>query len=250
MNENKFDGKGKIYAKYRPNYPAVLLDLLRTSLPPKDGCTLADVGSGTGILTRRLLECGYTVHAVEPNADMRGVAEAELQPFAGFHSVNGAAEDTTLENESVHGVTAAQSFHWFDPCGFKAECRRILKPGGMVALVWNSRDEASALVREIDRLNRRFCPGYTGFSGGLFSTAHEMFSAFFEGAYETHIFQNPLYLDEAGFIGRHLSASYALKPEDGDYAAYGEALSALFCAHSDNGILQMPNITRCYIGKP
>lgn len=107
---HRFDGKGNIYAKARPQYAAGLLDYLRHTLHIAAGSTLADVGSGTGIFTEQLLQNGYRVFAGEPNGDMRRKAEEKLSRTPGFISVNG----------SVGHVTAAQAFHWFDAEAFRS----------------------------------------------------------------------------------------------------------------------------------
>jgi len=249
MNESKFDGMGKIYASFRPSYPRAFMEYLRGGVGIRESCAVADIGSGTGILTRQLLESGVQVFAVEPNADMRAVAEADLRGFGGFVSVNGTAESTTLAAHSVGFVTAAQAFHWFDSKRFKAECARIMKPRGKVVLVWNSRDAESALVRENDAINKKYCPDFKGFSGGMRGAENEDdFADFFEGAYETKIFSNDTSCGEQGFIGRNLSASYAPKESDADYQAYVAELRALFAKYSKNGTLRTPNFTRSYAG--
>ena len=106
-------------------------------LRPSD--VVADVGSGTGILTALLLDHGNTVHAVEPNAAMAAEATARLGGNPRFHAVAGRAEATGLPDASCDVVTAAQAFHWFDIDPTRREFRRILRPGGAVVLVWNIR---------------------------------------------------------------------------------------------------------------
>lgn len=250
MNEAKFDGKGEIYAQFRPSYPQNCIDALFAHLHLTATDALADIGAGTGKLTQMLLEKGCTVYAVEPNADMRKIAEEQLSAFPNFISVNGTAENTTLPDGSVHCITAAQAFHWFDRAVFRKECQRILKPDGSVILIWNSRDERSALVQENDRINRLYCPNFKGFSGGMRGAQQEdEFADFFsDGVYQTLTFDFPLYFDEQGFIGRNLSASYAPKPTGSAYNDYVTALQALFEKHAENGRLCMPNFTQCYIG--
>lgn len=247
MNEEKFSGLSGLYARYRPDYPQAFLDELYTAggVTPEDD--VADVGAGTGIFTRQLLERGNRVWAVEPNGDMRAKLRENLQGFSGLTCVAGSAEATSLPAYSVSLVTAAQAFHWFDPAAFRAECRRILRPGGRVLLVWNSRDAQSALVRENAALNRRWCPAFRGFSGGMAEKTD--FSDFFAGAYAQRRYENPLYFDEQGFLGRNLSASYAPRAGEPQYAPYVQALRALFARHcGPDGVLVMPNFTRCYLG--
>lgn len=249
MNEEKFDGKGRLYARFRPSYPPEFVEYLFSEIGITADAVLADIGSGTGILTGQLLERGHTVYAVEPNADMRAVAEERLGRLDRFVSVNGTAESTTLVSHSVDSVTVAQAFHWFDRERFKQECRRILKPGGKVILVWNSRDEASPIVRDNAVINQTYCPRFKGFSGGLYDTINKGdFSDFFEGPYRAKRFEHPLRFDEQGFIGRNLSASYAPKEADGQYAAYIAALKRLFDTYSDGHTLLVPHVTGCYSG--
>src|SRR5262249_53757949 len=99
----------------------------------------ADIGSGTGIFTRGLLERGFSVQAVEPNADMRRAAEEALAADTGFTSRDGRAEATGLAGHSGSLIVAAQAFHWFDRAACRVEWQRILRPSGVVGLVWNRR---------------------------------------------------------------------------------------------------------------
>ena len=249
MNETKFDGMGVTYSKFRPAYPTELIDYLSSEIGVTKNCVIADIGSGTGIFTSQLLEKGNSVYAIEPNADMRIIAEADLRKFNGFTSVNGSAENTTLPQNSVDIITVAQAFHWFDRKRFRAECKRIIKHNGKVVIVYNSRDEASELVRENDLVIRKYCPNFKGYSGGMRGAESEDdFKDFFTGAFDTKIFRNDLTFDETGFVGRNLSGTYALKESDNDYPLYVAELKALFTKYSNNGYLVMPNLTRSYVG--
>lgn len=212
MNENKFDGKGKIYDRYRPRYSDAFIEYIYGELGTTSNSVIADIGSGTGILTKQLLDRGSRVLGVEPNADMRGTAERYLAAYDKFVSVAAPAENTGLEDRSVDLVTVAQAFHWFDKEKFKAECRRILKPNGRVVLVWNDRDESCDIVKANKDVNRKYCPQFKGFSGGLYEQDFEgVLNAFFDGEYDARNFANPQTYDESAFIGRNLSGSYALK---------------------------------------
>ena len=249
MNEEKFNGMGAVYTRFRPQYPQEFLEYLYWKVGLTKNSTIADIGSGTGILTKQLLEKGSRVFAVEPNMDMQTIAQADLKGYEGFMSVNGTAENTTLAARSVDFITVAQAFHWFDRRKFLEECRRIIKPGGRVILVWNSRDEKSGLVRENDAINKKYCPKFKGFSGGMRGAeAEDDFHDFFCGAYESTIFRHDLIFNKDSFIGRNLSSSYALKESDAGYAAYVSELMDLFEKYSENGTLFMPNLTRSYVG--
>lgn len=249
MNEHKFDGKGEIYKKYRPDYPGELFGWLYSDGGFSAESVVADVGSGTGIFSRCLLERGSRVFAVEPNGDMRRKAENALGKYGGFVSVAASAELTGLEEKSVDFVTAAQAFHWFDRDAFRLECRRILRPEGKVLLLWNTKDPSSDVVRGIARVSRRFCPSFSGFSGGIdFSDSSKEFSDFFSGEYIVKFFKNDFALDKESFVGRCLSSSYSLKNGDDGYCSYVFALEKLFDDYSKDGLVFLPNFTCCYMG--
>ncbi|MCD7872875.1 MAG: methyltransferase domain-containing protein, partial [Clostridiales bacterium] len=172
----------------------------------------------------------------------------ELNKFKNFISVNAAAEDTGLENESVNFITAAQSFHWFDKKQFKSECRRILKPGGKIILLWNSRKTNSEADSENDIINRACCPEYKGFSRGINNAGNSEISDFFNGKYILKSFENTIPYDLRGFIGRNLSSSYAPKKGEKNYDGYINALTSLFNKYSINDTLNITYTANCYIG--
>ncbi|MCL2079750.1 MAG: methyltransferase domain-containing protein [Oscillospiraceae bacterium] len=250
MNETKFDGKGSVYAKYRPAYPQAFIDYIYTNIGMCSVSIIADIGSGTGILTKQLLEKGSTVFAVEPNADMRIHAESSLGGFPDYISVDGTAERTTLSESSVDYVTAAQAFHWFDKQAFKTECRRILRKNGRVVLVWNSRVEESDIVQENYEVKRKYCPNFKVFSDSLLHAENEgCFNDFFTGEYVSRVFNNDISLDAEGFVGGNLSSSYALNETHEYYYDFIAELKQLFVKYSKNGKLVLPSITQCYVGE-
>jgi SAM-dependent methyltransferase len=118
------------YARWRPGYPSDAVDWM---VPP-DASRLADVGAGTGKLTAALVERGLVVHAVEPDPAMLAVLR-RLVPEAVAHP--GSSEALPLADRSVDAVLVADAWHWFEPEPSIAEVRRVLRPGGWLALVWN-----------------------------------------------------------------------------------------------------------------
>ncbi|MBV8308551.1 MAG: class I SAM-dependent methyltransferase, partial [Gammaproteobacteria bacterium] len=130
----RFSARADHYRRARPAYPAAALDLLAAHCGLKPGAIVADVGSGTGILTEQLLERGAQVIAVEPNDAMRAAAEEQLGAEARFRSVGASAEATTLPAQSVDLWVAAQAFHWFDAVRARLEALRVLRRGGFAAL--------------------------------------------------------------------------------------------------------------------
>ncbi len=133
-----FDRAAVEYERARPGYPAAILDLL----PLGDGAEVLDLGAGTGKLTRVLVERYRRVVAVEPLDGMRAIL---AQVVSGAESLAGTAEDIPLAEGSVDAVFAGQAFHWFANDAAVAEIARVLRPGGVLALVWNEGADPSPL---------------------------------------------------------------------------------------------------------
>jgi SAM-dependent methyltransferase len=143
-----FGAAAAAYERGRPSYPGPAVSWL---LPP-GARRVADVGAGTGKLTRRLRARGLEVVAVEPVAQMR----AEFaRAVPGVPVLAGTAEDLPLESGSVDAVLVAQAWHWVDPARAVPEAARVLVPGGQLGLIWNVRDERVGWVAELSRLMRR-----------------------------------------------------------------------------------------------
>ena len=126
-----FGRSAEAYERGRPGYPDAAVDRLVAALP---GRRVVDLAAGTGKLTRALVARGCDVVAVEPVAEMRAL----IAPPA--RAVEGVAEATGLPDASADAVTVAQAFHWFDGPRALAEIHRVLRPGGVLALIWNRRD--------------------------------------------------------------------------------------------------------------
>lgn len=244
-----FSGKAEVYEKSRPSYPVDLLDYLFERLSLVPGAQAADMGAGTGIFTRLLLERGLQVIVVEPNDDMRARAMMNLRKYPGFSAVKGIAEDSSLPEGGMDLVTAAQAFHWFDALRFSAECRRILKRNGHAVLVWNNRDSSSPLVKENAEICRRFCPAFKGFSGGMEEKTESLDLFFGKNGYEVRLFSNDLIFDREGFISRNMSSSYAPLEGTGEYGEFAKALNGLFDKYKTGDTVLMPNVTRSYLGQ-
>jgi SAM-dependent methyltransferase len=142
------------YDASRPDYPEALFVALRDRVPT--GAAVADIGAGTGLLTRGLLAAGYQVLAVEPNTDMRQAADRRLGAHPRYRSCDGRAEAIPAATASLSLVCAAQAFHWFDIEPARAEFRRVLAPGGHVALIWNDRQRDAPLHQALDAIFAEF----------------------------------------------------------------------------------------------
>lgn len=244
-NTKKFSGKADVYQKARPNYAQALLDFIAQKWQIGKGSLVADIGSGTGIFTRQLLGLGAKVFAVEPNADMRTKAEELLGEDPNFTSVFGTAEQTTLPDHSFHLVTAAAAFHWFDAPRFKLECERILLPGSPVVLAWNEVEMDAEINAGRERICKKYCPNFNGFSGGN-DQEDKVKRTFFDGAIQEKHFANSLSYDRQTFIDRALSASYSLIESDPSFDAYLAELGELFDRHEVDGKIVLPQDSVAY----
>lgn len=182
-NTEKFTGKADGYDKFRPSYPKELYEFMTRTFGLDERSRIADIGAGTGKFAQPLIEAGMNVTCVEPNRDMLGVLSSRFGMYPNFAYVCAAAEHTTLPPASVDLITAAQAFHWFDRTAFKAECGRVLRPGGKVLLVWNMRSP-SALRDELFGTIKAFCPAFNGFTGGI-NDDPSQFDDFFRGRCDT-----------------------------------------------------------------
>lgn len=145
MTDERARSFGRAAAEYeagRPSSPAEAVAWLLGG----DGLDVADVGAGTGKLTRALLAAGARVVAVEPDDGMRAALVAALPEV---RALPGTGEALPLPDASVDRVTYGQAWHWVDPERASAEAARVLRPGGALCLLWNIRDERDPWVRRL-----------------------------------------------------------------------------------------------------
>jgi SAM-dependent methyltransferase len=146
----RFSDRASDYVKYRPSYPAAAIDAILDRLGEPSQLTAADLGAGTGISSRLLAQRGVRVFAIEPNGEMRQAAA----PHALVELRAGTSEATNLPDTSIDLVTCFESFHWFNPVLTLPEFRRILKPGGRLAVVWNLRDRSDPVTLGYTQITR------------------------------------------------------------------------------------------------
>jgi SAM-dependent methyltransferase len=222
------------------------LEFIREIVPRS--AAIADIGSGTGILTKQLLDAGYEVYAVEPNGPMRAEAERSMDADPLFHSVEGSAESTSLPERSIDFIASAQAFHWFDRAKAKVEFRRILRSRQMVALIWNERQaNASTFSWKYEELLRRGVPEYSEVSHRNVNI--EDIRAFFEpGEVTVKKFSNVQKLDREAFIGRLLSSSYVPLEGEPGHREVMTAAERLFDENTAEGAVSFVYETVLYLG--
>lgn len=245
----RFSNRVANYVKYRPGYPDEVLEYLENNANLDANSVIADVGSGTGIFTKLLLDKGYTVNAVEPNDAMRENSVEQLGSYKNFRAVNGSAEDTTLESHSIDLVVCAQAFHWFDQHLTQAEFKRILKPKGQVALIWNNRQiEYNAFAVAYELLLQQQGSDYNEVNHRNITDVD--FTNFFKhGKYQVEKYSNIQVFDEDGLLGRAFSSSY-IPPKDTEAGqAFLADLQQLFQQYQVDGTVDFVYQTEIYLGK-
>jgi SAM-dependent methyltransferase len=240
----RFTGLSDVYAKHRPPYPEALFRYLLDSGVVKKGDWVADVGAGTGIFSKGLLDIGAKVYAIEPNREMRECALREFGPNPAYHGVAGRAEATTLPDRSVDAVTAAQAFHWFDLTPTRAEFARMLKPHGEVCIVYNERDMDDAFSTEYQEM----VSSYSNLDQDTLAKERNPRVLFGEAGCTRATFPNRQTHNKEGLLGRVFSSSYMPKRgEEGHEAVYSRVCD-LFERHQRDGRVCICYTTVAYHG--
>ena len=245
----RFTNRVDNYVKYRPSYPLETLQVLKRECGFTEDATVADVGSGTGIFSRVLLDHGNSVFAVEPNVAMRAAAERLLAPYPRFTSVDGTAESTTLPADSVRFITVAQALHWFDPQPTRTEFARILQPGGWVTVFWNERLlEATPFQRDYENLLQTFGTDYAQVRHSNLDVARVR-SFFGSDKVKLTVLRNRQEFDFTGLKGRLLSSSYAPDEMHPNHAPMLTRVAAIFEQHQANGQIFFDYDLNVYAGQ-
>ncbi|ALW88791.1 class I SAM-dependent methyltransferase [Deinococcus actinosclerus] len=243
----RFLGRADAYAAARPGYPAALGAWLEETGLLSAG--VADIGAGTGRFTALLLAGGARVAAVEPNPEMRAHLEASLDGAvrAGQLSVHaGTSEATGLPGGSAGLITAAQAAHWFDPARTVPEFRRVLRPGGLVLLVWN---DWRAAETPFSRAYGEVVRAHTGDDPLRVRVLEDELPQHLPGGFERHIFTHDHPLTREGLRALATSVSYLPNQGDPAYPAIARALDAAFAAHERDGQVALAYQTQAFLGR-
>ncbi len=233
--KKRFSSRVENYIKYRPSYPQEIITFLTEKKILVKSNVIADIGSGTGILSELFLKNSNIVYGVEPNIDMRNAGQKLLMKYPKFVSIEGSAENTTLNKNNIDIITAGQSFHWFDLKKARIEFLRILKSEGWVILIWNRRKKRSnEFLKDYEKLLMKYGTDYT-----VIEKKKLNYDKFFgenksNNKYQKKQFDNSQKFNFKGLKGRILSTSYI--PLN-DHPMFNEMISDLkkiFKRHQQN----------------
>jgi len=235
-----FDGKAETYARNRLDFSPQAIEAIVAAAGLGTTSAVADLGAGTGMLTRHFLGRVGSIYAIEPNDDMRALALTGLQGRESVHVINGTAHATGLAARSVDAVVAGRAFRWFDPEPTWAEIRRILRPGGwLVAISTPVTDPYSraALQRVRDeRIARRDADRH--------HKRERVLRTYFDGEHNLR-FAYPSVTHESWpeFLGRMQSMSFAPPADDPIHAEFERVARAIFDGGAANGTLRVEYAT-------
>lgn len=244
----RFSNRVANYVKFRPGYPREIIGYLEQTCGFTHESVVADIGCGTGLSSQLFLENCNRVIGVEPNVAMRAAAVEFLSDFPDFSIIDGTSEATTLPDNSVDIVVAAQAFHWFDPDKTRTEFRRILKPGGHVVLIWNERQlDTTPFLREYEAFLLKYANDYSRVRHENIDAA--TLDAFFQAKFQSATFKNLQVFDFEGLRGRMLSSSYMPNEDHASFPEMSEELRALFAKYAESGRIKVfydTNVYTCF----
>lgn len=246
-HKTRFSTKAEVYARYRWDYAPEAIQTILDTFRPSQQIALADIGAGTGILTQHFVDKLRRVYAIEPNPEMRSIAERELSSHASFRSLSGSAEATTLPDNSVDLITVAQALHWCDPEPSVREFRRIARPNAWLAIIWNTSDSPN-LKEALETLQQEIY----GWDTKTESTPRCQPYAFYFGHERYREYKFPITQEQTWeqFFGSLCSNSHAPDPGHPAFLKFETAASKIFNTFSGGeDTISAPYRTELVLGK-
>lgn len=241
-----FTEKAKIYHESRQRYPDEMIDFLYNKLHINSQMLIADIGSGTGILSECFLKRGNQVIGVEPNDAMRQLSNLNLSYYDNFKSIKATAENTKICENSVDIVISGQAFHWFRQNLFKKECLRICRKTPLIIIVWNKK--ADSLIEKERQSIRKSINNIQDYYQNSWDLRIKGVRHFFSEEYNCIEFNNDIINDYDTFIKRSLSDSQAPNKGHEQYNLYIDKLNNFFMKYSKNGVITIKNKTIVFWG--
>ncbi len=238
----------KYYSLYRPSYAVEAIDtIIRISKISGTG-RIADIGSGTGILSKQFLDLGYRVTGIEPNSIMKSTGDKLLSQYKEFIHLPGTAEDTTLETNTIDLLVVGSAFHWFDRTMAKKEFVRIVKPPHWCAILQNRQINESPFMSAYDETVKKYREKTSEELFGHVRVRDAEYANFFN-QFQTLEYENNFSIGYTELKGKLNSVSYLPEIESNAYKLLIEELSSLFHQFAVNGKILFTYTTKLIIGQ-
>lgn len=243
----RFNNRVQYYLKYRQGYSTKIIDSLKKEINFDETFDIADIGSGTGLLSKLFVNNGNIVYGVEPNDEMRKAAEDLFSENYNFISIKGTAENTTLANKCVDLITTAQSFHWFNSKLAKDEFKRILRNGGYVVIIFNVRKNNTPFMKAYNKLQENINSDFKKVR--LENVTSKDIAEFFSNKkFKEKQIDTSQELDYPSLRGRLLSCSY-MPLSGAENKRVLEELKDIFDKYNKKNKVIIEYQTKIYIGK-
>jgi SAM-dependent methyltransferase len=244
---DRYSGKALAYAR-RWEYSAEAIQALVIECGLSEDSIVADIGSGTGMVTGHFVDRVRAVYAVEPNSDMRHIATDALRSSASYRSVSGFADATTLPDKSVDMITVGRALHWFPKESTRAEFRRILVHDGWLAVL-NVRCTDQALLDSLRAVYVEENGWQPAFDKGRRPVVPLNFY-FGHDHFRRLAVAGTVHERWGDFLTRISSFAAAPEPCHSRRSNFERALRAVFDERAVNGVLTVPNATEITFGRP
>jgi ubiquinone/menaquinone biosynthesis C-methylase UbiE len=241
---NLYSTKAEKYAKYRWDYAPEAISAIFDLVGISDQTTVADLGAGTGILTRHFISRAKLVYAIEPEAEMRAMLEKAFSGNPFCQIINSSAEDTGLPAHSVDLITVGQAIHWFEPQAARKEFRRLLKPSGWLAVLRNYGTDP-VYEKAVGRLFEQFSKP----EPAQRISSQPMSFYFGNEAYQKLLFPFEFSLDWESFLGSLMSSAFMPDEHNPNYNEFESAAREVFGVLSLDGWLKSVGVTELFLGQ-
>ena len=242
-----YSQKAERYARYRWDYAPMAVETIFNLAQLNEHSSVADIGAGTGIFTRHFTGRVGQVFAVEPNAEMRAMAEKELAGCAACQVIAATSDATTLPDHSVDLITVAQALHWFDPEPTRVEFRRVIKPGGWLAVINNA-----SRMEELGRASAElYTPafGFENLVGQQRPVWKPLIYYFGNGRFQRIRFPFSFQENWEQFWGALLFTAGMPDESHPRFNHLEQAAHRLFEQFSKDGLMEVNGVTELYIGQ-
>ena len=244
---NRFTTKAERYVLYRWEYaPEAIKEIFNITGLTSIAC-VADIGSGTGLLTEHLIGKVKTVYSIEPNHAMRQIAERLLNQYPSYISLDGKAEATLLPDNSVDLITVDQALHWFVPHAALKEFNRILKPDGWLAILSHTtiQQEVSEALKKCFTEEYGWDPRSS--PEPFYGESHEDYYLIPGECRKMH-FHQAWQENWDMFIGGILSDSHAPEDSNTAFPKFVKAIRQIFDQYSRDDFIQVDGGTELTVG--